>query len=135
MSNKDYCNICMTVSKEENIAYCALCLDAGQICGECLLKWSEAGHDPRICTICKRETMRNIPWRVSPLIRIPTISITLNLTTPIAVMECVQQGILGIYVGILFSVGFAWAGYLLYICWQIIFTLVSESVSIIGYVI
>ena len=134
MSNKTYCNVCMTTQREECIAYCTLCGDTGQICHNCLHKWGKAGHDTRICTICKKtsRTMRNVP-RLSPSrIVFPGFSITRPyLTTPILIMEIVQEGLLIFYFTVITVVAVAWTIYFLYVCWMSIFEILLHTLTLI----
>ena len=52
------CIICL--ENKTKMAYCETCMESGQICHICILKWGK-NNDITICTICKQETMKNLP--------------------------------------------------------------------------
>jgi len=52
------CIICL--ENTTKMAYCETCMESGQICHVCILKWGK-NNDITICTICKQKTMKNLP--------------------------------------------------------------------------
>lgn len=61
MTEQKQCNVCLERVDNNNIAYCNSCLESGQICHNCLLKWSRHNNDAKICSICKNNTLTNTP--------------------------------------------------------------------------
>lgn len=56
------CYSCYEPIEREELAWCRLCKESGQICHECLMKWGNEGNDITVCTICKRgEVMEHLP--------------------------------------------------------------------------
>ena len=58
MESTKFCNVCKENKDSNEIAYCLICLESGQVCYECLKKID----NPKKCIICKKEdNMKNLP--------------------------------------------------------------------------
>ena len=82
MESTKFCNVCKENKDSNEIAYCSICLESGQVCYECLKKI----NNPKKCIICKKEdNMKNLPIILSivekNLARIIPIEIIANVPT------------------------------------------------------
>ena len=42
------------------VSFCTSCIESGNSCHECEIKWVKQERDPHICSICKSKTKQNI---------------------------------------------------------------------------
>ena len=54
------CSICLESKQEKLVSFCTSCIESGNSCHECEIKWVKQEKDPHICTICKSKTKQNI---------------------------------------------------------------------------
>lgn len=73
MGDLRQCNVCLEEVESNNIAYCNTCLESGQICHNCVIKWSRHNNNPKKCSICKNNTLTNIP-NIEPNIQYQSIN-------------------------------------------------------------
>ena len=59
MSTKT-CSICLEDYPPNKVSHCLNCLEAGVTCHECEKKWLESGNDTLICSVCKKQTKKNV---------------------------------------------------------------------------
>lgn len=60
MSKKILCSICLEEYPQKKVSTCLNCVESGNTCHDCELKWTNAENDPIKCTICKQNTKQNI---------------------------------------------------------------------------
>ncbi len=58
--NLKKCNICFENFDSKLISNCSNCIESGNNCHECNIKWAKQKKDPRICSICKEKTKENV---------------------------------------------------------------------------
>ena len=54
------CSICWESKQEKLVSFCTSCIESGNSCHECEIKWVKQERDPHICSICKSKTKQNI---------------------------------------------------------------------------
>ena len=54
------CSICLESKEEKLVSFCTSCIESGNSCHECEIKWVKHEKDPHICSICKSKTKQNI---------------------------------------------------------------------------
>ena len=64
MNNKKMCVICLEDYPQKKVSTCLNCLESGNTCHNCELKWTQANNDPIKCTICKENTKQNISPKI-----------------------------------------------------------------------
>ena len=54
------CNICFEDFDSKLISNCSNCIESGNNCHDCNIKWAKQKKDPKICSICKEKTKENV---------------------------------------------------------------------------
>ncbi len=68
MENK-ICNICFQEFPQDKISSCVNCIESGNTCYECEIKWVLQGNKPQKCIVCKMDTKQNLSPRSLKIIK------------------------------------------------------------------
>ena len=57
---KKICNICFQEYSQNKISSCINCIESGNTCHKCEIKWVLQGNHPQRCIVCKMDTKQNV---------------------------------------------------------------------------
>ena len=60
LTNELTCTVCFDKYDEKYISTCMNCLESGNMCHYCELNWVIHKNNPKLCTVCNRNSRENI---------------------------------------------------------------------------